>query len=556
MPDHPAQPSSSPPADSGPAGDLRQALSDSQARESLALAEAELQQQRLESLFMQAPGAICILGGPDLVYELVNPAYQQFFPARQLLGRPILEALPEIADNVVYRTFRQVYETGRAHQEESLLIPFTHPHTGELEDRYFTFIHQARRNASGLVDGVMVFAFEVTSQVRARQASEASARQLRLITDALPVLIGYLDKGQRYRFANRAYTHWFNRSAESMMGLTPLELVGEKAYQNVAPYIEQALKGERLDFEAFMPYRENFKRYTRTSFVPDVQEGEVMGFYIMVTDITDQVEARKALEESEQQAQALARDLAQANEELRLANQQLTRTNVDLDNFIYTASHDLKTPILNIEGLMEALTDQLSEEGISSAEVQRITRLALDSVQRFKRTIDHLTDITKLQKAHSPETSSINLVALLAEVLLDLEPAIQASQAQVVVGFSEVPPIFFSEKNLRSILFNLLSNALKYRAPGRPPRVEVGYAETAGYQVILVQDNGLGMDLTKNNKLFTMFNRLHDHVEGSGIGLYMVKKIIENAGGSIEVESKLGEGSLFRVFFPKLIPGP
>lgn len=516
-----------------------------------ARADAELQRRRLEGLFMQAPGAICILGGPDLVYELVNPAYQQLFPGRQLLGLPILEALPEIAGNAVYRTFRQVYETGRSHQEEALLIPFIHPATGELENRYFKFIQQARRNTGGQVDGVLVFAFEVTEQVRARQASEASAHQLRLITDALPVLIGYLDKNQRYRFANKAYTRWFNRSVESMIGLSPRELAGEQAYRNVEPYIERALKGERLDFEAFMPYRENFKRYTRTTFVPDIREEEVAGFYIMVTDITEQVEARQALEESEQQAQALARDLAQANEELRLANQQLTRINIDLDNFIYTASHDLKTPILNIEGLMEALTDQLSLEGVQSAEMQRITYLALDSVQRFKRTIDHLTDITKLQKAHNPEASAINLAALLAEVLLDLGPAIQASQAQVLVGFSAVHTISFSEKNLRSIIYNLLSNAIKYQAPGRPPLVQVGYAEIPGYQVLSVQDNGLGMDLSGNHKLFTMFNRLHDHVEGSGIGLYMVKKIIENAGGRIEVESKLGEGSLFKVFFPK-----
>jgi signal transduction histidine kinase len=95
----------------------------------------------------------------------------------------------------------------------------------------------------------------------------------------------------------------------------------------------------------------------------------------------------------------------------------------------------------------------------------------------------------------------------------------------------------------------LLSNAIKYHAPERQSQVWVRSYETADYQVLAVQDNGLGMNLSRDNKLFTMFNRLHDHVEGSGIGLYMVKKIIENAGGKIEVQSKVGEGSVFEVFF-------
>ncbi len=198
---------------------------------------------------------------------------------------------------------------------------------------------------------------------------------------------------------------------------------------------------------------------------------------------------------------------------------------------------------------VEALLDQLPPESLRVASVQRTTDLILDSVHRFKRTIDHLTEITKLQKEHNPEVSPVNLAAVIADVQLDLAPLIQTAKAQMAIDVTGCPTIRFSAKNLRSIIYNLLSNAIKYRSPERTPIVRVHCHETAEYLVLSVQDNGLGIDLTQINKLFAMFKRLHNHVEGSGIGLYMVKKIIENAGGRIDVESKVGEGSVFRVYF-------
>ena len=100
------------------------------------------------------------------------------------------------------------------------------------------------------------------------------------------------------------------------------------------------------------------------------------------------------------------------------------------------------------------------------------------------------------------------------------------------------------------MVFNLLSNALKYRAPERRPQVRLRTQLAGRYVVLEVEDNGLGLTAAHGQKLFGMFQRFHDHVEGSGIGLYMVKKMVENAGGRIEVRSKLNQGSTFLVYFP------
>ncbi len=249
---------------------------------------------------------------------------------------------------------------------------------------------------------------------------------------------------------------------------------------------------------------------------------------------------------------AVARDITerkQAEETLKARNEELLKTNNDLDNFIYTASHDLKTPILNIEGLMEVLLDQLPPESLQSEPVQRTTDLIIDSVQRFKRTIEHLTEVAKLQKEHNPEASFVEVAPLIAEVQLDLAPAIQATRAQIEVNVTGCPAISFSKKNLRSIIYNLLSNAIKYHSPDRLPQVRLHCWETADYHVLSVQDNGLGFDLAQEHKLFMMFKRLHNHVEGTGIGLYMVKKMIDNAGGKIQVQSTINKGSTFQVYF-------
>ena len=134
---------------------------------------------------------------------------------------------------------------------------------------------------------------------------------------------------------------------------------------------------------------------------------------------------------------------------------------------------------------------------------------------------------------------------------LDLAPLVKAAGAQLDIDLNEGVAVRFLEKNLRSLLYNLLSNAVKYRAPTRPARVLLRAYPEGAHVHVTVQDNGLGIDAAGQRRLFGLFERLHDHVEGSGIGLFMVKKMVENAGGHITVESELGVGSTFSVLLPR-----
>jgi signal transduction histidine kinase len=242
--------------------------------------------------------------------------------------------------------------------------------------------------------------------------------------------------------------------------------------------------------------------------------------------------------------------LQRLTRQLSAANQRLTRTNTDLDNFIYTASHDLKAPITNIEGLLDALQFQLPAQVQQTYEVVPLLAMMHDSIIRFQRTLDYLSDVTKLQLEYDQLPTTVPLAPLVEDVCLDLQPFIQQMQAQVEVDLTACSSIAFSPKNLRSVVYNLLSNALKYRHPDRTPLVRIRCRQEPEYTVLLVEDNGLGLEADQQAKLFTMFRRFHNHVEGSGLGLYMVKRSVENAGGRVEVQSELHIGSTFSVFFP------
>src|SRR5690606_24843048 len=140
---------------------------------------------------------------------------------------------------------------------------------------------------------------------------------------------------------------------------------------------------------------------------------------------------------------------------------------------------------------------------------------------------------------------------ILQDVMLDIDSLAKESNANVQVDF-QVKNLLYARKNLRSIIYNLVSNALKYRKPDQAPEVHISTYMEDDYVVLRVQDNGLGIKKGQEQKLFNMFKRLHNHVEGTGIGLYIVKRIIENNGGRIELESELGQGTTFRVYFKQV----
>ncbi|MCI1187344.1 hybrid sensor histidine kinase/response regulator [Hymenobacter sp. DH14] len=241
------------------------------------------------------------------------------------------------------------------------------------------------------------------------------------------------------------------------------------------------------------------------------------------------------------------RQLSAANEAAIARNRQLARTNQDLDNFVYAASHDLRQPVNNLRGLFEELCRSAS---FQDPEEAVILRLFDDSLTSLTTTVTDLAAVVQEQRQQGEPTSEVvALKPLFQEVLQSLGPQITAVEAHINADFSALPEVKYVRSNLRTIVLNLLSNAIKYRHPGRRPEVAMRAYLADGAPVLEVADNGLGMNLAQHgHELFHLFRRFHPLAgEGTGVGLFLVNRIVQHEGGQIEVESEVGEGTLFRV---------
>lgn len=250
--------------------------------------------------------------------------------------------------------------------------------------------------------------------------------------------------------------------------------------------------------------------------------------------------------ELERRVEKRTNELLLSEENLKVKNNELKKINVDLDNFIYTASHDLKAPISNIEGLTLILNKKLNNR--MEDEERKLIAMIGHSISKFKGTIADLTEITKVQKDLEQGSDQVLFKEVIEDIKADMTISLEEVKPEIVEDL-QISGILGSMKNIRSIIYNLLTNAIKYRAKERPLEIEIRSYQEDGYVVLSVKDNGLGVGKEQQPKLFTMFKRMHTHVEGTGIGLYIVKRIIENNGGKIEVESEINEGSIFKVYF-------
>ncbi len=541
-------------------GQLQQA----QARMLEAAHQQDRERENFYQVFEQAPVIVALLRGPEHFLYYRNPAFQALFPGRELTGHFYADVMPEIVAAGLMAELDRVYATRQTYYGTELPVITTPPDGSAPHERFYDFSYQAYRE-NGEIVGISIFAYDVTSRVETRQIVESQRGELQRVFEQAPVAICVF-RGASY------VLEVVNPPMGQMLGRPLTQLVGKPFFEAMPELIGQGLEELLHQVQqtgiAYVAQEQAVQLahhppgtvgYYNFVYQPLYNEyGLITGITCIATQVTDQVLARQQVERLNQELaaaneelQAANEEILSTNEELGMTNSHLTRTNGDLDNFIYTASHDLKAPITNIEGLMQNLWRTLPAEALAVDRVKLIRKHMQDSVERFQRTIANLTEVVKLQKENSAEAVLVNLSEVVREVSLDLEPMLGATHAQLAIDLSDCPAIRFSEKNLRSVVYNLISNALKYRSPERVPQVRIGCQSTPIHHVLTVSDNGLGMEPSRLNQLFTMFKRFHDHVEGSGIGLYMIKKMVENGGGKIEVASQVGMGSTFRVYFPR-----
>ncbi|MBT2560818.1 PAS domain-containing protein [Pedobacter sp. ISL-68] len=209
-----------------------------------------------------------------------------------------------------------------------------------------------------------------------------------------------------------------------------------------------------------------------------------------------------------------------------------------------TISHDIKTPLTSLSLTIEMLK-KVPEKGMERFPV--LLEKVENSLLNMQQIINDLTSARRINHKYQAEEELINFEHILEDVRLTLAPLVEESRAVIKseINFSE---IVFVRRKLRSLVYNLVNNAIKYASPERRPEILIATEKEDEYMVISITDNGTGIAEKDLKSIFTKYHRLNDSVEGSGVGLYLVNEIVNNSGGKITVESELGKGTVFKVF--------
>ena len=238
-------------------------------------------------------------------------------------------------------------------------------------------------------------------------------------------------------------------------------------------------------------------------------------------------------------------ELKKLSRELDKSNKSLLRINADLNNFVYSASHDLKAPIANIEMVLTILNEKIN---MKDPDVINLSEMMNKSIHNFKEVIGDLAKVGKIESEMLEESHLENFNDIFNEVKEVMYERINFAKAKISTDFLE-KEIKFPKKNLRSILLNLLTNTLKFSSSDRLPEIMVTTKKVDNFTLLTVKDNGIGINKDRLDFIFKMYHRINEDTEGQGIGLYLIKKIIDASGGKIDVESEVGKGSTFKVYF-------
>lgn len=298
------------------------------------------ERDRFKSFFMQAPAGICILRSSELVYELVNPVYQQFLPGRSLLGRPIFEALPELVGTSLQQIILNVYHTGEPFEMNELLVPIADYEGGPTKDRYFSFSYQPWRDENNNVDGILVIAFDVTGmmtvQKELREAREQSERQKRIyetITSETPDLMYVWDLDYKFTYVNKALLNMWGKTWDTAVGKGFRDHGYEEWHATMHERETDRIVATKKPVrgEVAFPHATLGRRIYDYILIPVLNEqGDVEAIAGTTRDVTERKQMEDDLARSSEELQAINEEMAVTNEEQIASNEALIATNNEL----------------------------------------------------------------------------------------------------------------------------------------------------------------------------------------------------------------------------------
>lgn len=520
-----------------------------------ALMESE---ERFRSMVEEAPVATCLFMGRELKLEIANEIMLNYWNVdRSAIGKPLTEAVPALKGQPFLDILDEVFTSGITYQATA--APTEISIGGTIGTYYFDFIFKPLFDSKGNVYAIIDMAIDVTEQVLARQKIESTQTALSGAIELAKLATWTFDINQQHFNYSARYMDW--------LGVTESIQSINDAYISLPPeYVEQvdislkmAISPDSLGiYENIHPVINRITGQVRIvhsqAQIMYNAEGNPKTLSGSARDITKE---RKLQQELEFKVMQRTEELQKANAELAEAIGTLKQNNKELQQFAYIASHDLQEPTRKISIFSKMLKDSLGDiDNRSTTYLNKIN----NSADRMSNLIHDVLAYSQLSKNNS-FYEPVDLNKIIIDTVNDFELTIENKSASIT--YNDLPVIDAIPRQMSQLFNNLISNSLKYNRPDVKPEISVVATflpkgedkrmdKQTDYYKIEFKDNGIGFNQEYAGKIFDIFQRLHAKSEysGTGIGLSICKKIVQNHKGHIEVMSSEDTGTVFTVLLP------
>ncbi|WP_223592275.1 PAS domain-containing sensor histidine kinase [Pseudomonas sp. A-R-19] len=417
-------------------------------------------------------------------------------------------------------------------------------------------------------------ALDLTERKHTEQALRQSQTELQLVINAMPILISYVDREERFRLNNAAYLDWYGLTPQELYGRTILEVLGEEAYALRAPYITEALSGRPCCFSISTPHRDGSIRQALMNYLPrHGPDGAVNGFYIFVIDETERKKTEEALrnlnETLEERVAARTRQLAEANE--RLQNEMFERERAEdalrhaqkmeaVGQLTGGIAHDFNNMLTGIIGSLDLMQRYIADGRAN--EISRFTEAAVSSANRAAALTHRLLAFSRRQSLNRKPLNPNDLIHSLEDLFSRTKGDHIALKLQLAENIWRVSTDL---SQLENALLNLVINARDAMPDGGELQIETANVYLDGndittlepvkagdYVMISVSDNGTGMTPSVLAKAFDPFFTTKPIGQGTGLGLSMIYGFAQQSGGHVSLFSLPGRGTSVRLYLPRL----
>jgi len=493
-----------------------------------ALSDSE---KRIRELFRQAPGFMCILRGPDHVIEFANDSYQLLVGDRELLGRPVRAAFPEVEGQGFFELLDRVYRSGEAITGSDTALQLRRGPQDPLESHFVDFVYQPIKDAAGCVSGIFVEGFDVTARVLAQRELRRSEDLRQLALDAARMGTFTWYPGQDRHESDARTLALFGIEDGKLITLAAvMDLIDPQDRARYSRSIARALDpgGDGILHEDIRITRpdDGSQRWIAISAQVffDAERRRAVRMIGTTMDVTE----RKRVEEA-----------------LRLADLQK-------DEFLAMLAHELRNPLAPITTASTLLSRTLAREDRAQIAIETIKR----QTHQLTRLVDDLLDVSRITRGRILlRRQPIDLASAIAQAVETVEAQLREKQHSIAVTASSYLPLYVNGDPTRIVqcIGNVLANAAKYTDPGGAIRVQV--RSEGSMALIEVSDNGMGISPDLLPHIFDLFvqgDRTLDRAQGGlGIGLSVVKRLVEMHEGEISAQSAgLGQGATFEIRLP------